>query len=83
MSNKYCFIFAKSQLFIEKAIPSIARSKSVTICGDSKQLRPTLFFESRYDDSDEDVEILNFPLHQNDNFGKFNVTKTEIIDGNL
>lgn len=46
-----------SQLFIEKAIPSIARSKSVIICGDSKQLRPTLFFESRYDDSEEDLEV--------------------------
>ncbi len=46
-----------SQLFIEKAIPSIARSKSVTICGDSKQLRPTLFLESRYDESEEEVEV--------------------------
>ena len=45
-----------SQLFIEKAIPSIARSKSVVICGDSKQLRPTLFFESRYDDSEEEFD---------------------------
>jgi len=44
-----------SQLFIEKAIPSIARSKSVVICGDSKQLRPTLFFESRYDETEEEV----------------------------
>lgn len=44
-----------SQLFIEKAIPAISRSKSVVICGDSKQLRPTLFFESRYDETEEDV----------------------------
>lgn len=46
-----------SQLFIEKAIPSISRANSVVICGDSKQLRPTLFFESRYDESEEDVYI--------------------------
>ena len=46
-----------SQLFIEKAVPSIARANSVIICGDSKQLRPTLFFESRYDESDEDVYL--------------------------
>lgn len=45
-----------SQLFIEKAIPTISRSKSVVVCGDSKQLRPTLFFESRYEDDEEDVE---------------------------
>lgn len=31
----------------------------------------------------EDVDILNFPLYQNENFGKFTVTKSEIIDGNL
>jgi len=46
-----------SQLFIEKAIPAISRGKSVIVCGDSKQLRPTLFFESRYDESDEDVYL--------------------------
>ena len=47
-----------SQLFIEKAVPSIARCKSAVICGDSKQLRPTLFFESRYEDDEEDVSEL-------------------------
>ena len=46
-----------SQLFIEKAIPAISRSKSVVICGDSKQLRPTLFFESRYDETEEEVSV--------------------------
>lgn len=46
-----------SQLFIERTVPAISRGKSVIICGDSKQLRPTLFFESRYDESDEDVEV--------------------------
>lgn len=54
--NKVIFDEA-SQLFIEKAVPSIARADSVIICGDSKQLRPTLFFESRYDESDEDVYL--------------------------
>jgi len=47
-----------SQLFIEKAVPTIARSKSIVICGDSKQLRPTLFFESRYEDDEDYVEDL-------------------------
>lgn len=31
----------------------------------------------------EDEEILNFPLYKNDYFGKFMVTKSEIINGNL
>lgn len=44
-----------SQLFIERAVPAISRGKSIIICGDSKQLRPVLFFESRYDETDEDV----------------------------
>lgn len=46
-----------SQLFIERTIPSIARGTSIVICGDSKQLRPTLFFESRYDETEEDVLV--------------------------
>ena len=31
----------------------------------------------------KDIEILNFPLYQNEYFGKFIVTKSEIIEGNL
>lgn len=46
-----------SQLFIEKAVPSIARSKSVVVCGDSKQLRPSMFFETRYEDDEVEEEI--------------------------
>ena len=31
----------------------------------------------------KDIEILNFPLYQNEYFGKFIVIKSEIIEGNL
>lgn len=44
-----------SQLYIEKAIPSILRSKQVVIAGDSKQLRPSAFGVGRYD-YDEEIE---------------------------
>lgn len=44
-----------SQLYIEKAIPSILRSKQVVIAGDSEQLRPSAFGVGRYN-YDEDLE---------------------------
>ncbi len=44
-----------SQLFVEKAIPSIYRSKKVIIAGDSKQLQPSNYFSSRIDDSDDEL----------------------------
>ncbi len=44
-----------SQLYIEKAIPSILRSKQVVIAGDSQQLRPSAFGVGRYG-YDEDIE---------------------------
>jgi len=50
-----------SQLYIEKAIPSIVRAKKVVIAGDHKQLRPSSLGDGRFslDDSmlDEDAEI--------------------------
>ncbi len=45
-----------SQLFVEKAIPSIYRSKKVIIAGDSKQLQPSNYFSARIDDSDEELD---------------------------
>ena len=44
-----------SQLYIEKAIPSILRSKQVVIAGDSEQLRPSAFGVGRYG-YDEELE---------------------------
>jgi very-short-patch-repair endonuclease len=44
-----------SQLFVERAIPSIYRASRIIVSGDSKQLRPTSVFISRYVDS-EDIE---------------------------
>lgn len=43
-----------SQMFIERSLPSIARSKKVVILGDEKQLAPTNFFISR--NVDEEFE---------------------------
>ena len=50
-----------SQLYVEKAIPSIIRTKKVVIAGDHKQLRPSSLGDGRYDMDvdllDEDAEI--------------------------
>lgn len=50
-----------SQLYIEKSIPSIIRTKKVVIAGDHKQLRPSSLGDGRYDLNDdlldEDAEI--------------------------
>ncbi|MBQ9761093.1 MAG: HRDC domain-containing protein, partial [Clostridia bacterium] len=50
-----------SQLYIEKSIPSIIRTKKVVIAGDHKQLRPSSLGEGRFDLDpelyDEDAEI--------------------------
>lgn len=47
-----------SQIFIENAIPSIYRGKSVIVAGDNKQLKPSVGFMRRYYDeyaSDADL----------------------------
>ena len=50
-----------SQLYIEKSIPSIIRTKKVVIAGDHKQLRPSSLGEGRFemdaDLLDEDADI--------------------------
>lgn len=50
-----------SQMFVEKAIPTIYRAKKVVIAGDSKQLRPSSLGSGRmvYDENnlDEDSEL--------------------------
>ncbi len=49
-----------SQLYIERAIPSLVRAKKVVIAGDHKQLRPSSLGEGRFemeDILDEDAEI--------------------------
>ena len=50
-----------SQLYIEKSIPSIIRTKKVVIAGDHKQLRPSSLGEGRFEmDSDlldEDADV--------------------------
>ncbi len=43
-----------SQMFIERSISSIYRSKKYIIAGDSKQLQPSNFFKALYDDADEE-----------------------------
>lgn len=47
-----------SQIFIENAIPSIYRGKSVIVAGDNKQLKPSVGFMRRYsDDYDSDADL--------------------------
>ncbi len=49
-----------SQLYVERAIPSLIRAKKVVIAGDHKQLRPSSLGEGRFDLDDildEDAEI--------------------------
>ena len=49
-----------SQLYVERAIPSLVRAKKVVIAGDHKQLRPSSLGEGRFemeDLLDEDAEI--------------------------
>lgn len=43
-----------SQIFVESAIPTIYRGKTVVIAGDDKQLQPTSMFNTKYDDYDEE-----------------------------
>ncbi len=50
-----------SQLYVEKAIPTIYRARKVVIAGDTKQLRPSSLGSGRYD-SNEDLEEENIPI---------------------
>ncbi|MDE6289848.1 MAG: DNA2/NAM7 family helicase, partial [Ureaplasma sp.] len=45
-----------SQMFIEHSIPSIYRCKNVCVAGDDKQLKPTNFFTTKLNYSDDDLE---------------------------
>ncbi|WP_027119940.1 AAA domain-containing protein [[Mycoplasma] testudinis] len=50
-----------SQMFVERAIPALNRASRAIVAGDSKQLRPSSFFESHYaesETSDEDERSL-------------------------
>ncbi len=50
-----------SQMFVEKAIPTIYRAKKVVIAGDSKQLRPSALGQGRLDMydplDDDDIDV--------------------------
>lgn len=46
-----------SQIFIESSIPTVYRGKKVVVAGDSKQLKPSSTFISKYDDEDEEEDI--------------------------
>jgi superfamily I DNA and/or RNA helicase len=43
-----------SQLYVERAVPSIHRSKRIIVAGDSKQLRPSSFFSQRFTEDEID-----------------------------
>lgn len=51
-----------SQIFIERAIPSIYRSKKVIIAGDDKQLRPTSEFLIRINDDVSEMEDYEYEI---------------------
>jgi len=42
-----------SQMFVEHAVPSINRSKTIIVAGDSKQLKPSSIFSQRFIEGDE------------------------------
>lgn len=47
-----------SQLLVEHALPSLFRAKRVVVSGDEKQMPPTSFFSSRFDDEDDqEIEV--------------------------
>lgn len=43
-----------SQIFLEKGLSVIARGKNLVVAGDTKQLKPSLFFETRIEFSGDD-----------------------------
>ncbi|MBU3188961.1 DUF4011 domain-containing protein [Clostridium bowmanii] len=47
-----------SQIFIESSIPTVYRGKKVVVAGDSKQLKPSSTFTSKYDGEEEEDEDL-------------------------
>lgn len=52
-----------SQMFMERAIPAISRSKKIVVLGDEKQLGPSNFFAGRIgEDSDEELFDINESL---------------------
>lgn len=53
-----------SQIFLEKAIPLLARGKHFVIAGDSKQLKPSLFFENRIDYDKSDIDEYNSEIDE-------------------
>lgn len=60
--NQYDYVIfdEASQIFFEKALPSIYRAKNVVVLGDKKQLRPSNFFESRNDLDDVESEYMDY-----------------------
>lgn len=49
----YVIFDEASQMFTERAVPAIQRSKQVIVAGDSKQLKPSSTFTSRFTESDD------------------------------
>ncbi len=47
-----------SQVFLERAIPAIARAKKLVVLGDEKQLGPSSFFAGRITSEDKEDDIL-------------------------
>lgn len=55
----YVVIDEASQVFLERALPIIYRGKKYIIAGDTKQLRPSNFFQSRANYDEEAFDDLN------------------------
>lgn len=71
-----------SQIFIEKAIPSIYRGKKAVIAGDDKQLRPTSFFMVRDIDDKEEENLESMAAMEEESLldlAKINFDSTHLL----
>ena len=55
----YVIIDEASQVFLERALPALYRANKYIIAGDTKQLHPSNFFQSRANYDDDTFEELN------------------------
>ena len=69
-----------SQIFVEKAIPSIYRAKSIVIAGDDKQLQPNSVAKKKLDvfDEIEGEEEIEEEFEENDNIALDEVSLLDV-----
>ncbi len=47
-----------SQLFVEQALPALQHSRKIVVLGDEKQLSPSSFFQTKFENEDEQIEYI-------------------------